>query len=99
VCVKLWGINCFNWGLNNVGNRDYALQSLYEFLFIENALIFKGIHRDADTVVPVALKHSHIYFRDVSLDYARPRTFFCNVSYGSVVFFLYQNKKSCILSL
>jgi hypothetical protein len=47
---KIVGKNCFNWGLNNVGNRDYALQSLYEFLFIENALIFKGKHRDADTV-------------------------------------------------
>jgi hypothetical protein len=76
VCVKLWGKNCFNWGLNNVGYRDYALQSLYEFLFIKNALIFKGIHRDADTVMPVALKHSHVHFRDVSLDYARPQTFF-----------------------
>ena len=26
--------------------------------------------------MPVALKHSHVHFRDVSLDYARPRTFF-----------------------
>jgi hypothetical protein len=59
---------------------------LYEFLIIENALISKGKHRDADTVMPVALKHSHAHFRDVSLDYAQPRTFFRNVSYGSVQF-------------
>jgi hypothetical protein len=69
----------FNWGLSKVGNRDCVQQSLYEFLFIENALIFKGKHRDADTVMPVALKHSHTLFRDVSLDYARPQKFFRNV--------------------
>jgi hypothetical protein len=55
--IKTVGKNCFNWGLNIVGNRDYAQQSLYEFVFIENALISKGKHRDADTVMPVALKH------------------------------------------
>jgi hypothetical protein len=70
--IKIVGKNGFNWGINNVGNRDCTQQSLYEFLFIENALISKGKHRDADTVMPVALKHSHVHFRDVSLDYARP---------------------------
>jgi hypothetical protein len=82
--IKIVGKYCFNWGLRNVGNRDCTQQSLYEFLFIENALIFKGKHPDANTVMPVALKHSHVHFRDVSLDYARPQTFLRNVSYGSV---------------
>jgi hypothetical protein len=84
--IKIVGKYCFNWGLRNVGNRDCIQQSLYEFLFIENALIFKGKHRNADTVMPVALKHSHVHFCDVSLDYARPQTLFRNVFYGSVRF-------------
>jgi hypothetical protein len=51
VCNDVW------WEiLNKSMNRDSVQQSLYEFLFIENALIFKGKHRDADTVMPVALK-------------------------------------------
>jgi hypothetical protein len=84
--IKIVGEYYFNWGLSKTVNRDFVQQSLYEFLFIENALIFKGKHRDADTVTPVALKHSHALFCDVSLDYARPRTFFHNVFYGSVRF-------------
>jgi hypothetical protein len=56
--IKIVGEYCFNWGLNKVVNRDSAQQSLYEFLFIENALISKGKHSDADTVMPVALKTS-----------------------------------------
>jgi hypothetical protein len=40
--IKIVGEYGFNWGLVKAVNRDYAQQSLYEFLFIENALIFKG---------------------------------------------------------
>jgi hypothetical protein len=54
--IKIVGKYYFNWGLSKTVNRDSVQQSLYEFLFIENALIFKGKHRDADTVMPVALK-------------------------------------------
>jgi hypothetical protein len=54
--IKIVGKYSLNWALNKAVNRDSIQQSLYDFLFIENALIFKGKHRDADTVVPVALK-------------------------------------------
>jgi hypothetical protein len=56
--IKIVGKYYLNWGLSKAVNRDSVQQSLYEFLFIENALIFKGKHRDADTVMPVALKTS-----------------------------------------
>jgi hypothetical protein len=39
--IKIVGEYCFNWGLNEAVNRDSAQQSLYEILFIENALILK----------------------------------------------------------
>jgi hypothetical protein len=39
--IKIVGEYCFNWGLNEAVNRGSAQQSLYEFLFIENALILK----------------------------------------------------------
>jgi hypothetical protein len=35
------GEYCFNWGLKEAVNRDFAQQSLFEFLFIKNALILK----------------------------------------------------------
>jgi hypothetical protein len=54
--IKIVGRYCFNWDLNKAVNGDSVQQSLNEFLFIENALIFKGKHRDADTMMPVALK-------------------------------------------
>jgi hypothetical protein len=52
--IKIVGKYYFNWDLSKAGNRDSVQQSLYEFLFIENALIFKGKHCDADTVMLVA---------------------------------------------
>jgi hypothetical protein len=56
--IKVVGRYYFNWDLNKAASRDSVQQSLYEFLFIENVLIFKGKHRDADTVMPEALKTS-----------------------------------------
>jgi hypothetical protein len=54
--IKIVGEYQFNWDLSKAVNSDFVQQSLYEFLFIENALIFKGKHRDADTMMRVALK-------------------------------------------
>jgi hypothetical protein len=54
--ITIVGKYYFNWDLSKAVNRDSVQQSLYEFLLIENALIFKGKHCDADTVMPVALK-------------------------------------------
>jgi hypothetical protein len=52
-----------NWDLNKAVNRDFVQQSLYEFLFSnQNCSDIKGKHRDANTVMPVALKHPYTHF-------------------------------------
>jgi hypothetical protein len=66
------GEYCLNWGLTEAVIRDLVQQSLYEFLFInQNCSDIKGKHRDAGSVKTSI----HTFFVDVSLDYARPRTF------------------------
>jgi hypothetical protein len=57
------GEYCLNWGLTEAVIRDLVQQSLYEFLFInQNCSDIKGKHCDADTVMPVALKHLYTHF-------------------------------------
>jgi hypothetical protein len=56
--IKIVGEYHFNWDLSKAVNRDFVQQSLYEFLFIENALIVNGKHRDAGSVINI---HTHIF--------------------------------------